>query len=66
MESLLEAGDFIHTIQRRQGVVISSPEEISYINGWIDRDTLMKSAELYGKSPYGEHLKSVAGGKIRY
>ena len=66
MESLLEAGDFIHTIQRRQGVVISSPEEISYINGWIDRDTLMKSAKLYGESPYGEHLKSVAGGKIRY
>lgn len=66
MESLLEAGDFIYTIQHRQGVVISSPEEISYINGWIDRDTLMKSAELYGKSPYGEHLKSVADGKIRY
>ena len=66
MESLLEAGDFIHTVQHRQGVVISSPEEISYINGWIDRDTLLESAELYGKSPYGEHLKSVAGGKIRY
>lgn len=66
MESLLEAGDFIYTIQHRQGVVISSPEEISYINGWIDRDTLMKSAELYGKSPYGQHLKSVADGKIRY
>ena len=66
MESLLEAGDFIHTVQHRQGVVISSPEEISYINGWIDRDTLLESAELYGKSPYGEHLNSVAGGKIRY
>lgn len=66
MESLLEAGDFIHTVQHRQGVVISSPEEISYINGWIDRETLLKSAEMYGKSPYGEHLKSVADGKIRY
>ncbi|MBQ0079270.1 MAG: glucose-1-phosphate thymidylyltransferase RfbA [Eubacterium sp.] len=66
MESLLEASDFIHTIQKRQGVVISSPEEISYINGWIDKETLLKSAEAYGKSPYGEHLKSVAEGKLRY
>lgn len=66
MESLLEASDFIHTIQNRQGVVISSPEEISYINGWIDKEILLKSAALYGKSPYGEHLKSVAEGKLRY
>lgn len=66
MESLLEASDFIHTIQKRQGVVISSPEEISYINGWIDKPTLLKAASLYGKSPYGEHLRSVADGKIKY
>lgn len=66
MESLLEASDFIHTVQHRQGVVISSPEEIAYINKWIDKDTLLKSAEAYGKSPYGEHLNSVAQGKLRY
>ena len=66
METLLEASDFIHTVQHRQGVVISSPEEIAYINKWIDKDTLLKSAEAYGKSPYGEHLNSVAQGKLRY
>ena len=66
METLLEASDFIHTVQHRQGVVISSPEEIAYINKWIDKETLLKSAEAYGKSPYGEHLNSVAQGKLRY
>lgn len=66
METLLDAGDFIHTIQNRQGVVISSPEEIAYVNGWIDKEKLIESADLYGKSPYGEHLHSVAEGRIRY
>ena len=66
MESLLEASDFIHTVQHRQGVMISSLEEIAYINGWIDKETLIKSAEIYGKSPYGEHLRNVAEGKLRY
>ena len=53
-------------IQKRQSIVISAPEEIAYINGWISRDELMKSAEKYGKSPYGAHLKAVADGKVRY
>ena len=66
METLLEASDFIHTVQHRQGVVISSPEEIAYINRWFDKETLLKSAEAYGKSPYGEHLNSVAQGQLRY
>ena len=66
MKSLLEAATFVEMIQSRQGITISAPEEIGYINGWIDREGLMKSAAAYGKSPYGEHLKAVAEGRIRY
>lgn len=64
MESLLEAAEFVHMIEKRQGVKISAPEEIAFRNGWITTDQLMDSAHRYGKSPYGEHLKSVAEGKI--
>ena len=66
MDSLVEASDFVQMIQKRQGIEISAPEEIAYINGWIDRKTLLESAARYGKSPYGEHLKKVAEGKIQY
>ncbi len=53
-------------ISKRQGITISAPEEIAYVNKWIDKDELIASAERYGKSPYGAHLKSVADGKVRY
>ena len=66
MSSLLQAANFVETIQSRQGIVISAPEEIAYINGFVDKDKLMESAKAYGKSPYGEHLKAVAEGKVRY
>lgn len=66
MSSLLQAANFVETIQSRQGIVISAPEEIAYINGFIDREKLMESAARYGKSPYGAHLKAVAEGKVRY
>ena len=66
MDSLLQAANFVETIESRQGITISAPEEIGYINGWINRDELIKSAEIYGKSPYGKHLKSVAEGKLAY
>ena len=66
MNSLLQAANFVETIQSRQGVVISAPEEIAYINGFIDKEKLMESAARYGKSPYGAHLKAVAEGKVRY
>lgn len=65
MESLLEAAEFVHMIERRQGVKISAPEEIAFRYGWIDKERLLKSAEKYGKSPYGQHLKAVADGKVR-
>ena len=66
MSSLLQAANFVETIQSRQGIVISAPEEIAYINGFIGKEQLMESAKAYGKSPYGEHLKAVAEGKVRY
>ena len=66
MDSLSEAADFVRMVQNRQGIVISAPEEISYHNSWITQDALLKAAERYGKSPYGEHLKQVAEGKIMY
>ena len=66
MDSLVEAADFVQMIQKRQSIVISAPEEIAFVNDWIDRDELMLSAERYGKSPYGAHLKAVAEGKVMY
>ena len=66
MASLLQAANFVETVQSRQGIVISVPEEIAYINGFVDKDKLMESAKAYGKSPYGEHLKAVAEGRVRY
>ena len=64
MDSLMEASNFIQTVQDRQNVVISAPEEIAYHAGWISREQLLESAVLYGKSPYGEHLRTVADDKF--
>lgn len=66
MESLLDASNFVNLLEKRQGIKISVPEEIAYINGWIDREKLLIIASKYGKSPYGTHLINVANGKIRY
>ena len=66
MDSLMEASEFVQMIEKRQGVKISAPEEIAYKNGWIDKTTLIVSAERYGKSPYGQHLKNVADEKFIY
>lgn len=64
MDSLVDAADFVRMIEKRQGIKISAPEEIAFRNGWITREKLLESASRYGKSPYGEHLKQVAEGKI--
>ena len=64
MDSLVDAADFVRMLEKRQGVKISAPEEIAFRNDWIDKEALLKSAEKYGKSPYGAHLKAVAEGKI--
>ncbi len=66
MSSLLQAANFVEMIQSRQGITISAPEEIAYINGFIGKEKLLEAAAFYGKSPYGEHLKAVAEGKVRY
>lgn len=66
MDSLAEATDFVRMVQNRQGIEISAPEEIAYKNGWITKEELLASAECYGKSPYGTHLKKVADGSIYY
>ena len=66
MDSLVDASDFVRTIETRQSSQIAALEEIAYVQGWIDKETLLKSAEKYGKSPYGQHLRNVAEGRIRY
>ena len=66
MQSLLQAAEFVEMIQSRQGITISAPEEIAFINGFIGKEKLLESAAAYGKSPYGEHLRAVAEGKIKY
>ncbi len=65
MDSLVDAADFVRMVEKRQGIKISAPEEISYRNGWITKEKLLESAQRYGKSPYGEHLKNVADEKIQ-
>ena len=66
MDSLIDASVFVQTIQNRQDTVISAPEEIAYLEKWISREELLESAKLYGKSPYGAHLKSVAEDRLVY
>ena len=66
VDSLMRAAVFVEAVQNRQGVVISAPEEIAYQADWIDQDALLEAAALYGKSPYGEHLRRVAEGRFSY
>lgn len=60
MDSLIDAGTFVKTIQKQNGVCISAPEEIAYRKGWIDKRQLTYSADKYGKSSYGRYLKMIA------
>lgn len=66
VDSLSEASEFVRVIESREGIQISTPEEIAYRNGWITREQLERSAAAYGKSPYGAHLRKVADGKYIY
>lgn len=66
VESLFEAAEFIRAVQKRQGVIIASPEEVAYLNGWITLQDLYRAIDKYGKSQYGAYLKKVAEGKIIY
>lgn len=66
VDALNEAAEFVKVIEDRQGIMISAIEEIAYRNGWIDKEKLLESAKLYGKSAYGQHLKKVADDKYLY
>ena len=64
MDSLFEAGEFVWTVERAQGLPIAVLEEIANENGWIGRGQLLDAAERYGKSNYGRHLRDVADRRI--
>ncbi|WP_312939711.1 glucose-1-phosphate thymidylyltransferase RfbA [Oscillibacter sp.] len=66
VDSMTEASEFVKVVETRTGIKISALEEIAYRNGWIDKKMLLAAAQTYGKSPYGQHLRAVAEGKIRY
>lgn len=66
IDSLSEASEVVRVIESRKGVQISAPEEIAFLNGWIDKEMLAAAAEVYGKSRYGSHLRNVAEGKYIY
>ena len=66
VDALNEAAEYVRVVENRQSVKIAAIEEIAYKNGWIDKERLMQSAEKYGKSPYGAHLRNVAEGKFKY
>ncbi|WP_333817666.1 sugar nucleotidyltransferase, partial [Tabrizicola sp.] len=57
--SLLDAGNFVRTLQDRQGMQVGSPDEIAFHKGWIDRAGLERQAQVFGKSSYGAHLSGV-------
>lgn len=66
VESLFEATEFVRAIEKRQGIIIASPEEVAYLNGWITIEQLYKAIDKYGQSQYGQYLRKVAEGKIIY
>ena len=60
-DSLVEASQFIHTIEKRQGMKVACLEEIAFRNGWIGREQLLAQAKLFSKNDYGKYLKVLAG-----
>lgn len=65
-QSLVEATNFVKTVEDHQGVKIAALEEIAFLNGWIDKETLQSSGKALQKTGYGQYLLEVAAGKIRY
>jgi len=61
-KALNDASNYVRTVEEIQGIKISIPEEIAYNNKWIDKKQLLKAADEYGKSSYGDHLRNVAKG----
>ncbi|WML24566.1 glucose-1-phosphate thymidylyltransferase RfbA [Neobacillus sp. OS1-33] len=65
-QSLVEATNFVKTVEEHQGIKIAAPEEIAYINGWIGKGELFESGEKFSKTGYGQYLLRVANGSIKY
>jgi len=63
-DSLIEAAQFIQTIEHRQGFKVACPEEIAYRNGWVSADALEKLAQPYLKTGYGQYLIDLLKGDI--
>jgi len=65
IESLAEASDYVKLVEEVQGIKISVPEEIALYNQWIDEEMMLKAADAYGKSPYGDHLRNIVRGNVQ-
>lgn len=65
-ESLVDASYYIKTLEEHQGIKVCCPEEIAFINGWIDRNKLLDLADLMENNEYGKHLRNVADNKVLY
>jgi glucose-1-phosphate thymidylyltransferase len=65
-DALSDAAEFVRVLEKRQGIKIAALEEIAYKSGWISKEMLFEAAEFYGKSSYGDHLRKVLEGKIKY
>jgi glucose-1-phosphate thymidylyltransferase len=63
-ESLLEANQFVATLENRQGLKIACPEEVAYRNGWIDRTQLLELAKPMLKNRYGQYLVTISAEKV--
>ena len=63
-DSLNDASNFVKMIEERQGIKISAPEEIAFVNNWINKEQLLLAAARYGKSQYGKHLCHIAEGDV--
>ncbi|MBM2838538.1 MAG: glucose-1-phosphate thymidylyltransferase, partial [Deltaproteobacteria bacterium] len=63
-ESLLEAGQFVATLENRQGLKVACPEEIAWRNGWIDNEKLDKLAQPMAKNGYGQYLLGLLKQKV--
>ena len=61
-DSLMDAGQFVQTIENRQGFKVACLEEIAFHKGWLSKELLLKRASALGKTSYGEYLTKVAGG----
>ncbi|WP_282033718.1 glucose-1-phosphate thymidylyltransferase RfbA [Metabacillus indicus] len=65
-QSLVEATNFVKTVEDHQGIKIAAPEEVAYINGWISKEQLWECGEKLSKTGYGQYLMKVANGEIIY